>query len=104
MATTSPRLFRAPGDLEAFERLESEVRLSRYGGDCYIYAMLAMGQIDLATDAGLNAYDIQALMPIIRGAGGVVSTLQGSDPSMGGLIVAAGSAELHALALARMSG
>ncbi len=104
LATTSPKLFRAAGEREAFDRLESEVRLSRYGGDCYIYAMLAMGQVDLATDAGLNAYDIQALMPIIRGAGGVVSTVDGGDPSMGGLVVAAGSGELHAQALARMMG
>jgi histidinol phosphatase-like enzyme (inositol monophosphatase family) len=103
LTTTSPRLFNGDERL-AFDRLEAEVRLSRYGGDCYIYAMLAMGQVDLATDAGLNPYDIQALMPIIRGAGGIVTTIEGGDPSMGGYVVAAGSASLHRLALECMAG
>jgi histidinol phosphatase-like enzyme (inositol monophosphatase family) len=102
MTTTSPKLFEGPGERAAFDRLESAVKLTKYGGDCYIYAMLAMGFVDLATDGGLQAYDIQALMPIIRGAGGVISTLDGGDASMGGLVVAAGSARLHDLALARM--
>lgn len=104
LTTTSPKLFRAPEEKAAFDRLEAAVKLSKYGGDCYIYAMLAMGHVDLATDSDLNAYDIQALMPIIRGAGGVVSTVDGADASMGGFVVAAGSRELHALALGCMTG
>lgn len=104
LTTTSPKLFAGPGERAAFDRLESAVKLSKYGGDCYIYAMLAMGFVDLATDGGLQAYDIQALMPIIRGAGGVISTLDGGDASMGGLVVAAGDARLHDLALACMTG
>jgi myo-inositol-1(or 4)-monophosphatase len=102
LATTSPRLFRDAGEREAFDRVEREVKLSRYGGDCYIYAMVAMGYVDLAIDAGLQPYDIQALVPIIRGAGGVVTTRDGADPSLGGFIVAAGSPELHRSALASM--
>lgn len=101
LTTTSPRFF-ADSERTLFSRLEAAAKLTRYGGDCYIYAMLAMGQVDLATDAGLNAYDIQALMPIIRGAGGVVTTVDGGDPSMGGFVVAAGSEALHRLALERM--
>jgi myo-inositol-1(or 4)-monophosphatase len=62
--------------------------------------MLAMGQIDLAVEAGLKPYDIQALMPIIRGAGGIVTTWDGGDPSMGGRIVAAGDVRVHAEARA----
>jgi len=104
LTTTSPGLFRGPGERAAFDRLEKRVKLSKYGGDCYIYAMVAMGLVDLATDAGLQPYDIQALVPIIRGAGGVVTTVEGGDPSMGGFIVAAGSAELHAAALQCMAG
>jgi myo-inositol-1(or 4)-monophosphatase len=103
LTTTSPKLFREPEEREAFDRLEAAVKLSKYGGDCYIYAMLAMGFVDLATDAGLQAYDIQALMPIIRGAGGVVSTIDGGNASMGGFVLASGSERLHKLALARMS-
>ena len=104
LTTTSPRLFEDPAERAAFDRLEGAVKLSRYGGDCYIYAMLAMGFVDLATDAGLNAYDIQAIMPIVRGAGGVITTIDRGDPSMGGFVVAAGDAELHAAALRRMTG
>ena len=104
LTTTSPSLFEAPGERAAFDRLEGAVKLSRYGGDCYIYAMLAMGFVDLATDAGLNAYDIQAIMPIVRGAGGVITTIDGGDPSMGGFVVAAGDAAVHAAALRRMNG
>jgi myo-inositol-1(or 4)-monophosphatase len=64
--------------------------------------MLAMGFVDLATDADLEPYDIQALMPIIRGAGGVVTTADGGNASLGGLVVAAGSPMLHARALVCM--
>lgn len=102
LTTTSPKLFRKPAERAAFDRLEAGVKLSRYGGDCYIYAMLAMGHVDLATDTDLNPYDIQALMPIIRGAGGVVTTVAEGNASLGGFVVAAGSAGLHALALERL--
>ena len=63
-----------------------------------------MGTVDLATDPGLNPYDIQALVPIIRGAGGVVTTANGTDPSMGGWVVAAATPALHAQALAVIAG
>jgi myo-inositol-1(or 4)-monophosphatase len=62
--------------------------------------MLAMGQVDLATDSNLNPYDIQALIPIIQGAGGVVTAADGGDASMGGFVIAAGSPEVHRQALA----
>ena len=104
LATTSPKLFSKPEEQTALERLEGAVKLSRYGGDCYIYAMLAMGFVDLATDCDLNPYDIQALIPIIRGAGGLVTTIEGRDASMGGLVLAAGDRELHRRALECMTG
>lgn len=99
MTTTSPRLFREGSEREGFEALEGSVKLSRYGGDCYIYAMLAMGCVDLATDATLKAHDIQALIPIIEGAGGVVTTYDGGDACMGGTVLASGSRVLHESAL-----
>lgn len=99
LTTTSPRHF-AGQERHAFTRLENKAKLTRYGGDCYIYAMLAMGQVDLATDSSLNPHDIQALMPIIQGAGGVITTADGGDASMGGFVIAAGSAELLEQALA----
>lgn len=95
LATTSPVFFRSPFERQALDRLQQRVKMSTYGGDCYLYAMVAMGGLDLAIDAGLGAYDIQALIPIIRGAGGVISTVDGGNPSLGGFVVAAGSADLH---------
>lgn len=103
LATTSPRLFEVKEDLSGFKELEKRSKLTRYGGDCYIYAMLAMGYIDLATDAQLKPYDIQALIPIIEGAGGAVSTYQGGDACMGGTVLAAGSPDLLRSALAAIS-
>ena len=99
LTTTSPRYF-AMQERDAFARLEERAKATRYGGDCYIYAMLAMGQVDLATDSSLNPYDIQALIPIIQGAGGVVTAADGGDASMGGFVIAAGSSKVHQQALA----
>jgi histidinol phosphatase-like enzyme (inositol monophosphatase family) len=104
LTTTSPGLFLVEAQRAAFDRLERRVKLSKYGGDCYIYAMVAMGYVDLAMDAGLQPYDIQALIPIVRGAGGVVTTAEGGDASMGGFIVAAGSEALHAATLKYLAG
>ncbi len=104
LATTSPRLFERSEDLAGFHRLESIVKLTRFGGDCYLYGMLAMGCIDLGTDAGLKPYDIQGLVPIIEGAGGVVTTYAGGNPSLGGNILASGSQEIHQAALRILNG
>ena len=98
LTTTTPVLFRG-AERRSFETLERSVKLCRYGGDCYIYAMLAMGHVDLATDAALNAYDIHGLIPVIEGAGGVVSTYDGGSACLGGTVLAAGSEPLHRLAL-----
>jgi myo-inositol-1(or 4)-monophosphatase len=95
LASTGPDGFLEGQERVSFERVSARARLTRFGGDCYLYCMLAMGQIDLAVEAGLKPYDIQALMPIIRGAGGIVTTWDGGDPSMGGRIVAAGDARVH---------
>jgi myo-inositol-1(or 4)-monophosphatase len=74
--------------------------MCRYGGDCYLFAAAALGFVHLATDASLNAYDIQALIPIIRGAGGVVTTYDGGNPAMGGTVLASSNSTLHERALA----
>ena len=72
LLTTSPLLF-PEQKLEAFRRVESNVRLSRYGGDCYAYAMVAAGHADCVIESGLKIYDIAPLIPIIEGAGGIVT-------------------------------
>ena len=71
------------------------MRLARYGTDCYAYAMLASGHVDLVVESGLNPYDIVALVPIIEQAGGVVTTFDGGRPEEGGNIIAAANAKLH---------
>jgi myo-inositol-1(or 4)-monophosphatase len=96
--TTSPRLMNG-ADRAAFARVEEAVRLSRYGGDCYSYCMLAAGYVDLVIETELKPYDIAALIPIIRGAGGVVTTWNGESPETGGRIVAAGDRRVHTAAL-----
>jgi histidinol phosphatase-like enzyme (inositol monophosphatase family) len=98
MSATSPRLF-AGTELEAFETVEQTVRLTRYGGDCYAYSLVAGGQMDLVVEAGLKPYDIVALIPIIEGAGGIVTNWQGGPATEGGRIVAAGDRRIHAAAL-----
>ena len=100
MGSTGPQYFAGPDEQQAFNALRDEVRFTRFGGDCYIYAALSMGQLDLVVEANLNPYDIQALMPIVRGAGGIVTTWDGGDASMGGRVIAAGDAEVHRAALA----
>ncbi|MBX3522623.1 MAG: histidinol-phosphatase [Xanthobacteraceae bacterium] len=96
--TTSPLLF-TPDERARFDDVEKDVRLSRYGGDCYAYCMIAAGYADLVIEAGLDAYDIVPLIPIIEGAGGIVTTWQGESATNGGRIVAAGDKRVHAAAL-----
>jgi histidinol phosphatase-like enzyme (inositol monophosphatase family) len=101
LCTTTPAMFRGE-PRAAYDRVENAVRLVRYGTDCYAYAMVAAGQVDLVVETGLQPYDIIALIPIIEAAGGVVTDWSGGRAERGGDIVAAASAELHAEALAAL--
>jgi histidinol phosphatase-like enzyme (inositol monophosphatase family) len=98
LMTTDPRLFQGE-EAEVYGRIEQQVRLARYGTDCYAYAMLASGQVDLVIESGLKPYDIVALIPIIEGAGGVITTWDGGSAKNGGRIVAAATKTLHDAAL-----
>src|SRR4051794_26345288 len=104
LTTTAPELYRTPAERAALERMTKAARLTRYGGDAYFFCLLAAGQIDVAMDARLEVYDIAPLIPIIRGAGGVVSTWSGGDPSEGGNVVAASSRRLLDEALRLLAG
>lgn len=97
--TTSPDMF-APAEWEGFRRVRDRVRLSRYGIDCYAYALLALGHVDLVIEAGLQAFDIAAPKAIIEAAGGIVTDWRGGDCRHGGQVLAAGDARVHAEALA----
>lgn len=102
LSATTPRLFTGP-DLEAFDRVERAARLTRFGYDCYAYCMLAAGHMDLVIETGLKSYDIVALVPIIEGAGGIVTTWSGGPAAEGGAIIAAGDPRVHAEALALLN-
>ena len=95
LATTSPLLIRDDADRGAYARVEGQVRLARYGGDCYAYCALAAGFIDLVIETNLKPHDIVALAPIIEGAGGVVSTWDGENAAKGGRIIAAGDRAVY---------
>ncbi|MCP3987153.1 MAG: inositol monophosphatase family protein [bacterium] len=96
---THPSMFVRESDRSGFGRVAAASRMMRYGGDCYSYALLAMGQIDLVIEGSLEPYDIIPLIPIVEGAGGVVTDGQGGSALGGGIVVAAANPELHARAL-----
>lgn len=99
IATTDLRLF-DDREIVAFTHISNRAKLCRFGLDCYAYALLAMGQIDLVIESGLQPYDVGALIPLIEGAGGVMTGWDGSDCRNGGRAIAAGDPERHAEALA----
>jgi histidinol-phosphatase len=96
--TTSPLLMNKE-DRAIFQRVENKAKLSRYGGDCYAYCMLAAGQIDLVIETEIKPHDIVPLIPIITGAGGIVTTWENGPPQSGGRIVVAGDKRVHAATL-----
>ena len=100
LSLTSPQMFSA-AERAAVARLESAVRFPVYGGDCYGYGLLAMGRVDLIVEADLDVHDFMALVPVIEGAGGLVTDWQGAalTPASDGRIVAAGDPRVHEHAL-----
>ena len=98
LMTTSPLLMKE-ADQATFGKVEKLVRLSRYGGDCYAYCMLAAGHVDLVIETELKPHDILPLIPIIAGAGGIVTAWDGGSPNGGGRIIAAGDERVHAAAM-----
>lgn len=103
VATTDPRHFRSPRQQAAYAAVTAGAKLVRYGGDCYCYTLLAMGLTDVVIETGLQAYDIQALMPLIEAAGGVVTDWAGASCAEGGDVLACGDPGLHAVLLARIA-
>ena len=101
--TTTPALFKG-ADRAAYDRVESAVRLARYGCDCYAYCMVAAGNADLVVEAGLQPYDIVALIPILKGAGGDATDWAGRSAAGGGKVVASGDRRLHATVLETLAG
>jgi len=100
ICTTHPMLHFSAPERERYWRVERESRLSRYGGDCYAYALVAMGFVDLVIETHLKRWDIAAIVPIIEGAGGIISDWSGRPWKDGDNVIAAGDARAHAEAIA----
>lgn len=105
LATTTPEMF-AGADADAFARLRRDVRHAVYGGDCHSYGLLASGTLDLVAEANMQPYDYMALVPVIEGAGGVVTDWRGVPLTLSsdGRVLAAGDAALHAAARRLLAG
>lgn len=96
ISTTDPlQLFKDDDEQDRFFRVAAGAKMMRNGYDCYAYAMVAMGFMDVVVEAGLEAYDIQGIIPVIEGAGGIVTNWQGEKVTEGGQIVACGDKRLH---------
>ena len=104
LTTTHPTGYFTADEQRAFQELAGRAKMTRYGGDCYAYALLAMGFIDLVVEAGLKPWDVQALIPIVEGAGGLFTSWNGGDAQGGGRVIAAGDARVHAEALEVLRG
>ncbi len=89
--------------LDKWQKISAQAKLTRYGGDCYGYAMVAAGHVDAVIESGLKAYDIQALIPIVEEAGGIVTSWNGGDAAQGGDVLACGDRALHAELLALLA-
>ena len=102
---TSPQMFRG-SDAEAFERLQAGCRAVVFGADCYAYGLLANGTVDLVCEASMQPYDYCALVPVVQGAGGVISDWSGAPLGLDsdGRVLAAGDSRIHAAALAALAG
>ena len=103
--TTSPDIFSA-ADWAAFDRLSRQCAMRRFGGDCYSYAQLAGGTIDLVVEAGLQPYDYMGPAGLVEAAGGVITDWAGQPLGLhsDGRVVAAATPELHRQALAALAG
>jgi inositol-phosphate phosphatase/L-galactose 1-phosphate phosphatase/histidinol-phosphatase len=106
--TTSMEYY-SPEQVVALERLKAAVGLVRYSADCYAFALLAEGAVDICAEGGVQEYDVAAVVPVIEGAGGIVSDWQGRPlrfERQGALpdIMACGDRAIHQAALEVLGG
>jgi histidinol-phosphatase len=99
ICTTHPMLHFKDAERQLYWNVEKRCRLSRYGGDCYAYALVAMGFVDLVIETDLKRWDIAPIIPIIEGAGGIVTNWEGRPMNEGGRVIAAGDVRVHAEAM-----
>ncbi len=99
--STDPKMFNS-SQKPLYDHVSSQVKLPRFGGDCYSYGLLASGYIDLVIEADMKVYDLMALVPVIESAGGIISDWKGCKAfksNWDGSVIAAASEELHRQAI-----
>ena len=104
LCATHPNAYFTPAEREAFARIEARVRMTRFGGDCYLFVALALGFVDLIVESSFNRWDVAALIPVVEGAGGIITDWKGGSCEAGGRVLAAGDARIHAAAMALLAG
>jgi len=104
LCATDPGAYFSKEQLSAFSRVDSAVKMTRYGGDCYLFAALALGFVDVVIEANFKAWDVAALIPLVEGAGGVITDWQGGSAQSGRTILACGDRRVHAEAMKLLAG
>jgi len=95
LCATHPDAFHQKGEWDAFRRVQKQAKLTRWGGDCYIFGTMALGFCDVIVETTFHRWDVAALIPLIEGAGGVITNWQGGSCAAGGQVLAAGDKRLH---------
>lgn len=104
LCCTHPYAYFEAEERSGFRRVSGAVKMSRFGGDCYIFALLAMGFCDLIVESHFHRWDVAALIPLVEGAGGIITDWKGGDPGAGGQCVASGDRRVHDAALKLLAG
>ena len=103
LCATDPSAYFSPEQQAAFGRVRAQARMTRFGGDCYLFAAMALGFVDIIIEAGFNRWDVAALIPLVEGAGGVITNWQGGSCADGQQILASGDRRVHDAALKLLS-
>lgn len=100
LTASSPHMF-SDREFPAFERVRKAAKMVLYGGDCFSYGTLASGLSDLAIEADMGVYDFLALVPVVTGAGGIMTDWSGGPLGLetDGRVIAAGDQRVHEAAL-----
>ena len=99
LCATDPGAYFSKEQLSAFARVDRTTKMTRYGGDCYLFAALALGFVDIVIEANFHAWDIAALIPLVEGAGGIITDWRGGSAQDGKTILACGDRRVHAEAM-----
>jgi histidinol phosphatase-like enzyme (inositol monophosphatase family) len=104
LCATHPDGYFQKEERDAFRRVQRAVKMSRWGGDCYIFGTMALGFTDLIIESAFHRWDVAALIPLIEGAGGIITNWQGGSCAVGGQVLAAGDVRLHEAAMKLLNG